>query len=343
LNKNCNANSDCQSNYCINNICSTDPCSNGIIDSGESDIDCGGNCATCAIGKACISDIDCDSGKCYNNKCIESGTEPNPIKIPLMIIGALMTLAGGGYIIYKTFVAKPKNSGGSYGSSSGYKGQFTDRSGAGMTDAMPPNMPIILTPEQKELVRKQREALIKKRQVRLEERKGVIQQLGESSKEDKAKDNSKSESEKSSDKENKEESNDEFVDLSKIKISKDDSNSGKKESKENNSKDTFDKLRALNIDKTSKKIAQISGTPQENITPTLSSSSEMSDSDAIKLFGDMDRDTLMSGVFKDVLSDLMHSKKLTKENASKILFEYMDKGLLSKGDVAKISSELKII
>jgi len=335
LDKNCSVNTDCKSDFCSNGKCSTDPCSNGVLDAGESDIDCGGNCSTCTVGKACNGNLDCDSGVCYNNICIESGTEPNPVKIPLMIIGAVMMLAGGGYIIYKTFIAKPPK-----GPNTGYGGQFANGFGQGTNHSMPPSMPIILTPEQKEIVKKQHEAMIKKRQGRLEERKGVLQQLGESTAAEKNKDAPKDESSKSSNKESSNE-NEEFIDLSKIKNSKDDNS--KKDTKEDNAKDTFDKLKALSIDKTSKKIAQMSGTTQENITPALTSTNDLSDADAIKLFGEMDRDTLMSGVFKEVLSDLMHSKKLTKENASRILFEYMDKGLLSKGDVAKISSELKII
>ena len=57
----------------------------------------------------------------------------------------------------------------------------------------------------------------------------------------------------------------------------------------------------------------------------------------------MDRDTIMSGAFSEVLSDLLSQGKITKQNVSNILFEYMDAGILTKSDVAKISSELKII
>ena len=41
-----------------------DQCSNGILDSGESDMDCGGACSPCALGKSCGSNTDCASSLC---------------------------------------------------------------------------------------------------------------------------------------------------------------------------------------------------------------------------------------------------------------------------------------
>ena len=41
-----------------------DPCVNGALDEGESDIDCGGPCAACAQGKNCFQDSDCLSAFC---------------------------------------------------------------------------------------------------------------------------------------------------------------------------------------------------------------------------------------------------------------------------------------
>jgi len=94
-------------------------------------------------------------------------------------------------------------------------------------------------------------------------------------------------------------------------------------------------------DKLVAKISKISSTPEKSIKTVLSS--KMSDADAINLFGDIAKEKLQSDVFKEILSDLLKSERLSKENVSHILFEYMDKGLLNRGDVAKISSELKII
>ena len=45
-------------------------CSNGVRDFGETDLDCGGNCTGCAIGKRCLIDRDCSSSYCAaNNTC----------------------------------------------------------------------------------------------------------------------------------------------------------------------------------------------------------------------------------------------------------------------------------
>src|SRR5262245_30718947 len=39
-------------------------CANGILDSDESDVDCGGSCAKCADGRTCGGPADCVSGAC---------------------------------------------------------------------------------------------------------------------------------------------------------------------------------------------------------------------------------------------------------------------------------------
>ncbi|MBI3033547.1 PEGA domain-containing protein [Candidatus Woesearchaeota archaeon] len=74
----CNSDSDCRSNHCISGMCtnqtSTDTCSNSKIDYGETDIDCGGVCASvknkkCEDGKTCTNETDCQSEKCIANTC----------------------------------------------------------------------------------------------------------------------------------------------------------------------------------------------------------------------------------------------------------------------------------
>ena len=63
--------------YCANgglfsNNCIT-KCENNQLDDGETDIDCGGECPACAIGKTCAADSDCASQYCDNatKKCAE--------------------------------------------------------------------------------------------------------------------------------------------------------------------------------------------------------------------------------------------------------------------------------
>ncbi len=50
-------------------------CSDGIKDSFETDIDCGGKCNPCAEGKFCIKNIDCVSVNCQANKCSCMGSD----------------------------------------------------------------------------------------------------------------------------------------------------------------------------------------------------------------------------------------------------------------------------
>jgi hypothetical protein len=37
----------------------------------ETDVDCGGTCPRCAIGKCCLLDNDCDSGVCVSGRCAQ--------------------------------------------------------------------------------------------------------------------------------------------------------------------------------------------------------------------------------------------------------------------------------
>ncbi len=48
-------------------------CSNGQLDPGEVDVDCGGACAPCAAGKACVGGDDCESGVCSVYVCRDAG------------------------------------------------------------------------------------------------------------------------------------------------------------------------------------------------------------------------------------------------------------------------------
>jgi hypothetical protein len=46
-------------------------CSNGIVDPSEADVDCGGRCAPCDHGRACLGARDCQSGRCAGHRCEE--------------------------------------------------------------------------------------------------------------------------------------------------------------------------------------------------------------------------------------------------------------------------------
>jgi len=61
----CNDGTECPSGVCTLEHCVPASCTNGIVDSGETDTDCGGpDCAPCADGDACEVAGDCQSGVC---------------------------------------------------------------------------------------------------------------------------------------------------------------------------------------------------------------------------------------------------------------------------------------
>ena len=46
-------------------------CNDGMKNGPESDVDCGGDCGSCAIGKKCSAARDCVSGLCAEGVCAE--------------------------------------------------------------------------------------------------------------------------------------------------------------------------------------------------------------------------------------------------------------------------------
>jgi DNA-binding beta-propeller fold protein YncE len=50
--------------------CVVDPCTNGVRDGRETDVDCGGAlCSGCAAGRSCVAGTDCSSGTCTGGTC----------------------------------------------------------------------------------------------------------------------------------------------------------------------------------------------------------------------------------------------------------------------------------
>ncbi len=53
--------------------CEYEPtCDDGVKNGDESDVDCGGSCDPCAIGKDCLLNEDCESFNCVNGSCAEA-------------------------------------------------------------------------------------------------------------------------------------------------------------------------------------------------------------------------------------------------------------------------------
>jgi len=62
----------------------TPSCANSFKDVSESDVDCGGPCPPCELGKACAGNSDCASGFCDNGICAMIEVLP-PIEVPLPV------------------------------------------------------------------------------------------------------------------------------------------------------------------------------------------------------------------------------------------------------------------
>ncbi|MEO8185465.1 MAG: hypothetical protein ABI895_42190 [Deltaproteobacteria bacterium] len=59
----CSTDSGCDSHHCSGGSCVAATCSDGIVNQGESDVDCAGECAArCAEGDDCRSSTDCTTG-----------------------------------------------------------------------------------------------------------------------------------------------------------------------------------------------------------------------------------------------------------------------------------------
>jgi hypothetical protein len=73
----CGSGSDCASNVCVctskacvSNTCVDPTCTNGRLDPGETDVDCGGPlCLPCTNQQSCTTNTDCASNSCVSSKC----------------------------------------------------------------------------------------------------------------------------------------------------------------------------------------------------------------------------------------------------------------------------------
>lgn len=57
-------------------------CLNSIKDLDETDVDCGGSCSACSVGKSCLSDEDCETNACdlVDFKCVEKSEKRGVVK-----------------------------------------------------------------------------------------------------------------------------------------------------------------------------------------------------------------------------------------------------------------------
>lgn len=73
--KQCTVGSDCLEGYCaaVPGVCERPTCTDGVKNSDETDVDCGGSCTTrCGPKQACWVDADCVGGRCVGSACAEN-------------------------------------------------------------------------------------------------------------------------------------------------------------------------------------------------------------------------------------------------------------------------------
>jgi hypothetical protein len=80
VNSGCGLDADCASIVCniTTHLCVATRCEDGAQDQDETDVDCGGSCATkCAVGSGCALDLDCTSAICNGTTflCVASQCE----------------------------------------------------------------------------------------------------------------------------------------------------------------------------------------------------------------------------------------------------------------------------
>ena len=71
----CGTGADCQTTFCNtgSSTCVATSCEDGVRSGDESDVDCGGSCAPCALGAACTRTADCaGTAACVGTACVET-------------------------------------------------------------------------------------------------------------------------------------------------------------------------------------------------------------------------------------------------------------------------------
>jgi hypothetical protein len=68
----------CTSFLCLSEACAPNTCVDGMQDGNEVDVDCGGSCAPCAVGRKCTAGTDCGSGQCTTGVCTATMLDYGP-------------------------------------------------------------------------------------------------------------------------------------------------------------------------------------------------------------------------------------------------------------------------
>lgn len=94
---------------CTNSVCDDPTCSDGILNQGESDIDCGGSCEGCTIGKSCNFKVDCGSNmECIQGVCDYSYTSRSST-IPQLLTAFTLQPGNSDYVGFDVYVKTLKS------------------------------------------------------------------------------------------------------------------------------------------------------------------------------------------------------------------------------------------
>ena len=105
----CNANGSCVEcivtmhciapDVCKAGTCVPQSCTNTLLDGQETDVDCGGECLPCSLGKVCANDFDCADQSCASGVCVAptcNDQSPNGGETDVDCGGALCAACGAG-------------------------------------------------------------------------------------------------------------------------------------------------------------------------------------------------------------------------------------------------------
>ena len=111
----CTSGADCQSTFCsaTTNRCVASSCEDGRRSGDETDVDCGGSCGACAVGRTCAGNADCaGTSACVSNRCTTTfavGVTISGLPIASSVVlqnngGDDLSLGGDGSFLFATRV-----------------------------------------------------------------------------------------------------------------------------------------------------------------------------------------------------------------------------------------------
>ena len=103
-----------------------------------------------------------------------------------------------------------------------------------------------------------------------------------------------------------------------------------------------EKEKELDQDEIFKKLGELAGQSHEEVKKAVNKE-EVSSKDLMKVFANVtSKKQIDTNVFKAILSQLMKTGQVSKQTVAEILFEFLDKELLTKKEVSDLVKELQL-